>query len=132
MIQTMFLGRVDFERLERKQQLPDIVAATVAAVREVLQGANADADALAAAGFEGVGAAEPVRTRALPGCWVESDDARARKALAALKRIRDAAAPLAVGWAPEVLRVADYAAVRQAGYPAYLGGPHAFNSATWS
>ena len=30
MIQTMFLGRVDYERLERKQQLPDLVEKTVA------------------------------------------------------------------------------------------------------
>ena len=28
----------------------------------------------------------------------------------------------------EALRVADYAAVTQAGYPAYLGGPFAFRS----
>src|SRR5208282_6836884 len=49
MVQTMFLGRVDYERLERKQQLPDVVAATVAAVRSELSDAKEEADALMAA-----------------------------------------------------------------------------------
>ena len=40
MIQTMFLGRVDYERLERKQQLPDLVEMTVAAARAVLSDAK--------------------------------------------------------------------------------------------
>ena len=64
-----------------------------------------------------------MRERVRPGYWIESDDARAAHALAVLKRIHDAVAPLAVGRTDEDLRVADYAAVRQAGYPAYLGGP---------
>ena len=126
MIQTMFLGRVDYERLERRQQLPEIAAATVAGVREILDGAKADADALAAAGFAGQGSAEPVRSRARKGLWIESDDARAQRALAVVRRIGQATARLAEGGSKEDLRVADYAAVRQAGYPAYLGGPHAF------
>ena len=129
MIQTMFLGRVDYERLERKQQLPDIVAATVAAVRDTLDAAKADADALAAAGFEAMGSVEPVRTGAHAGLWIEGDDARARRALAVVRRIREATAPLALGRGEEELRIADYAAVRQAGYPAYLGGPYAFAAA---
>ena len=129
MIQTMFLGRVDYERLERKQQLPDIVAATVAAVRGTLDAAKADADALAAAGFEAMGSVEPVRTGAHAGLWIEGDDARARRALAVVRRIREATAPLALGRGEEELRIADYAAVRQAGYPAYLGGPYAFAAA---
>jgi 3-hydroxyacyl-CoA dehydrogenase/enoyl-CoA hydratase/3-hydroxybutyryl-CoA epimerase len=43
MIQTLFLGRVDYERLERKQQLPDIVEKAVAAVRGALDRADAGA-----------------------------------------------------------------------------------------
>jgi hypothetical protein len=46
--------------------------------REMLQGAKADVDALAAANLQGMGSAEPVRTWALPGRWIESDDARAQ------------------------------------------------------
>jgi 3-hydroxyacyl-CoA dehydrogenase / enoyl-CoA hydratase / 3-hydroxybutyryl-CoA epimerase len=131
MIQTMFLGRVDYEKLERKQQLPDLVERTVAAVRAELERAESQSAALAAAGFAGHGEAEPVRLREEPGYWIEDDDPRALKALATLKRMRDAVAPLAAGRTDEELRVADYAAVRQAGYPAYLGGPFGFKSENW-
>ncbi len=103
-----------------------------APVLAVLSDAKADAGALAAAGFASPAGADFVRERARPGYWIEGDDARAAQALAALKRIHDAVAPLAVGRADEDLRAADYAAVRQAGYPAYLGGPSAFRSAKWS
>jgi 3-hydroxyacyl-CoA dehydrogenase/enoyl-CoA hydratase/3-hydroxybutyryl-CoA epimerase len=131
MIQTMFLGRVDFERLERKQELPDLVEKTVSAVSAVMSEPSGDAPALAAAGFKSPASAEIARERVRPGYWVESDDPQARRALAALRRIHDAVAPLAVGRTDEDLRVADYAAVRQVGYPAYLGGPFAFRSPKW-
>jgi 3-hydroxyacyl-CoA dehydrogenase/enoyl-CoA hydratase/3-hydroxybutyryl-CoA epimerase len=131
MIQTMFLGRVDYERLERKRQLPDLVEKTVAAVRTVLSDAKTEAGALAAAGFTSPAGANFVRERPRPGYWIEGDDGRAAQALAALKQIYDAVAPLAVGRTDEDLRVADYAAVRLAGYPAYLGGPFAFRSPKW-
>ncbi len=131
MIQTMFLGRVDFERLERKQELPDLVERTVSAVRAVVSEPTSDAAALAAAGFKSPASAEIARERVRPGYWVESDDPQARRALAALRRIHDAVAPLAEGRTDEELRVADYGAVRRAGFPAYLGGPFAFMSATW-
>ena len=65
MIQTMFLGRVDYERLERKRQLARLVAQTVVAVRDVkAEVEKATADALAAAGFAGLGKAAP-RARTL-------------------------------------------------------------------
>jgi 3-hydroxyacyl-CoA dehydrogenase/enoyl-CoA hydratase/3-hydroxybutyryl-CoA epimerase len=131
MIQTMFLGRVGYEKLERKRQLPDFIERTVAAVRAELDGAKDRSEALAAAGFAGFAAAEPVGLRERPGYWIESDDTRAVAALATLKRIRDAVSPLAIGRTNEELRVADYAAVRHAGYPAYLGGPFGFKSEKW-
>lgn len=128
MIQTMFIGRLDYERLERKGQLPEIVERTIAAVRGELDRSRGDAAALAAAGFAGMGEAAPARQRCLPGYWIDSDDARARIARAALARIGEAVRPLGAGRSEEELRIADYAAVRQAGYPAYLGGPHAFGA----
>ena len=73
-----------------------------------------------------------MRDRQRPGYWIESEDATARSALAALRRIHDAAHDLAAGASDEALRVADYAAVTQAGYPAYLGGPFAFRSERWT
>jgi len=126
MIQTMFLGRVDYERLERKGQLPDLVEKTVAAVRAELEQSRKHASALAVAGFAGFGDAAPARGRCLPGYWIDGDDPRAASARDVLARISDAIAPLAEGRSDEDLRIADYAAVRQAGYPAYLGGPFAF------
>src|SRR5579863_4328030 len=126
MIQTMFLGRVDYERLERKGGLPDLVETTVAAVREELKANPQHAATLAAAGFAGVGEAAPVRERRLPGYWLESEDPRAEIARGALARIEAAVAPFGRGRSDEETRIADYAAVRQAGYPAYLGGPFAF------
>ena len=95
MIQAIFLGRVDFERLERKQQFPDVVEKTVAAVRAVLSDSKEDMGALAAAGFASPAGADCVREHVRPGYWIESNDARAAQALAALKRIHDAVAPLA-------------------------------------
>ena len=128
MIQTMFIGRLDYERLERKGQLPEIVERTIAAVRGELDRSRGDAAALAAAGFAGMGEAAPARQRCLPGYWIDSDDARARIARSTLARIGEAVRPLGAGRSEEELRIADYAAVRQAGYPAYLGGPHAFGA----
>jgi 3-hydroxyacyl-CoA dehydrogenase/enoyl-CoA hydratase/3-hydroxybutyryl-CoA epimerase len=129
MIQTMFLGRVDYERLERKQQLPEVVAATVAAVRGELERSRDRAGAMALAGFSGFGEAAPVATRPLKGYWIDGDDDAATSAREGLARIQAAVAPLGEGRSDEDLRVADYAAVRQAGYPAYLGGPFAFAAA---
>jgi 3-hydroxyacyl-CoA dehydrogenase/enoyl-CoA hydratase/3-hydroxybutyryl-CoA epimerase len=131
MIQTMFLGRVDYERLERKQEVPEAAQAAVALVRAEVEKASAPL-ALAAAGFAGFGKAAPLRDRQQPGYWIEGEDELARAALAVLRRIHDAARPLAAGQSEEALRVADYAAVTQAGYPAYLGGPFAFRSERWT
>ena len=132
MIQTMFLGRVDYERLKRKHQLPEVARASVALVKAEVEKADDAAPALAAAGFAGLGKAAPLWDRQQPGYWIEGDDESARVALSVLRRIHDAAQPLAAGQSEEALRIADYAAVTQSGYPAYLGGPFAFRSARWS
>jgi 3-hydroxyacyl-CoA dehydrogenase/enoyl-CoA hydratase/3-hydroxybutyryl-CoA epimerase len=122
MIQTMFLGRTDYERLSRKGLMPDFVGRAVAAVRSII--AESDSEALAAAGFAGLRALAPVRTRTLPGCWIDEDnDPRQARARAALKRISDAVGLLATDRSDEERRVVDYAVVREVGYPAYLGVP---------
>lgn len=132
MIQTNFLGRVDYERLNRKGQLPSFVGEVVGAVRAVLGQGKPDAEALAAAGFTGVGASvAPVRSCVAPGYWIDGadGDSRAARARAVIDGIANAVRPLAVGRSPEELRIADYAVIREAGYPAYLGGPFAFGAA---
>jgi 3-hydroxyacyl-CoA dehydrogenase/enoyl-CoA hydratase/3-hydroxybutyryl-CoA epimerase len=123
MIQTMFLGRIDTERLERTRRLPDLATATIAAVRGVLDQSRDKAEALAAAGFADFGEAEPVRSRLTPGYWIDSDDPRAAAARDVLKRINETVEPLGRGRSDEERRVADFATVTRAGFPAYLGGP---------
>jgi 3-hydroxyacyl-CoA dehydrogenase/enoyl-CoA hydratase/3-hydroxybutyryl-CoA epimerase len=133
MIQTLFLGKTDYERLSRKGQIPGFVAEVVAAARPIVDEADIGADALAAAGFSRAGLARvaPVRQTTLPGYWVTGDDndPRRSKALALLQRISTAVAPWRANRSKEDLRIADYAAVRELGYPAYLGGPFAFGAA---
>jgi 3-hydroxyacyl-CoA dehydrogenase/enoyl-CoA hydratase/3-hydroxybutyryl-CoA epimerase len=132
MIRTLFLGKTDYERLSRKRQLPAFIAEVVTTVRSIVVQSPADFESLAAVGFDGVGrdGIAPVRVRSLPGYWVESEDGDPRqiKALAVLERISEVVSPWAKGRSPEELRIADYAVVREAGYPAYLGGPFAFGA----
>jgi 3-hydroxyacyl-CoA dehydrogenase/enoyl-CoA hydratase/3-hydroxybutyryl-CoA epimerase len=133
MIQTLFLGKTDYERLNRKGQIPEFVAEVIAAARSIVDEANIGADALAAVGFTGTDLPRvaPVRQTTLPGYWVIGDDGdpRRTKALALLERISEKVAPWTANRSHEELRIADYAAVRELGYPGYLGGPFAFGAA---
>lgn len=87
MIQTLFLGKTDYERAARKDALPAAIPAIVAAAR------------------------------AAPG-----DKANE----ATLHAISAAVAPLGASLSFEEKRMADYACVAQAGFPAFLGGPFTF------
>jgi 3-hydroxyacyl-CoA dehydrogenase/enoyl-CoA hydratase/3-hydroxybutyryl-CoA epimerase len=133
MIQTLFLGKTDYERLSRKGQIPGFVAEVIAAARSSVEEANIGADALAAVGFTGTDLPRPapVRQHTLPGYWVTGDDSdpRRTRAQALLKRISEAVAPWCANRSREELRIADYAVVRELGYPGYLGGPFAFGAA---
>ena len=87
MIQTLFLGKTDYDRMARKDALPAFVAEVVAAVK------------------------------AVPG---DSTDRGVLRAISA------AVTPWESGHTREELRIADYAVVKETGYPAYLGGPFTF------
>lgn len=87
MIQTLFLGKTDYDRWKRNDALPDFVADVVAAVQAV-PGDRSDPLVLAA-----------ISEAVSPWRNVQSDEA---------------------------LRAADYAVVKETGYPAYLGGPFSF------
>jgi 3-hydroxyacyl-CoA dehydrogenase / enoyl-CoA hydratase / 3-hydroxybutyryl-CoA epimerase len=130
MIRTLFLGKTEYERLKRKSQTPAFVGEVVNAVHAIIAQAGVDAAALAAAGFDNAerGRVAPVRDRARPGYWIDSavEDPRRGRALAVLDRISEAVSAWATDRAPAELQVADYAVVRETGYPAYLGGPFAF------
>lgn len=132
MISTLFLGKTEFERLNRQNKTPAFVEEVVAAVRAILGRASDAAEALAAAGFVNAARsrAAPARDRAAPGYWIDSaaEDPRRGRALAVLDCIAEAVAPWAAGRTPVELQIADYAVVSQTGYPAYLGGPFAFGA----
>jgi 3-hydroxyacyl-CoA dehydrogenase/enoyl-CoA hydratase/3-hydroxybutyryl-CoA epimerase len=121
MIQTLFLGKTDYDRHARKGDMPAFVIEVVAAVKSALQ-AYPVSDEPAKAGFPG-GHVAPVRTRARNGYWIDGEGADASHAHALLAIIGEAVAPFRAGRTAEELRLADYAIVREAGYPAYLGGP---------
>ncbi|MBP6441904.1 MAG: hypothetical protein KA252_04585, partial [Sphingorhabdus sp.] len=87
MIQTLFLGKTDYDRMTRKDALPAFVAEVVVAVKAV-PGDNTDP--------------------------------------AILRSISAAVTPWESGHTREELRIADYAVVKETGYPAYLGGPFTF------
>jgi 3-hydroxyacyl-CoA dehydrogenase / enoyl-CoA hydratase / 3-hydroxybutyryl-CoA epimerase len=87
MIQTLFLGKTDYDRLKRKDALPSFVADAVAAVK------------------------------AVPG---DRNDGKV------LAEISKAISPWLELHSSEELRLADYAVVKEIGYPSYLGGPFSF------
>jgi len=130
MIQTMFLGRTDFDRLGKSGPRPAFVSDYVAAAQAALESAGADDSLLATVGFARAGLPEvaPLRRQARPGYWLHenNDDPRRRPALELMQRISAAVAPLARDLTNEQMRLADYVVVRELGYPAYLGGPGAF------
>lgn len=124
MIQTLFLAKTDYDRAARRDAMPDFVKEAVGAAAEAVGGA-AQGPAGRRLGFAGV-RGEPVRTRTLPGYWVDGSGEDAREARALLERIGAAVLPLAQGRTPAELRLADYAIVKEIGYPGYLGGPFAY------
>lgn len=87
MIQTLFLGKTDYERAARKQTVPAAIPAIVAAAQ------------------------------AIPGDKAEE---------ATLHAIGAAVTPLGASLTSQEKRMADYACVAQAGFPAFLGGPFTF------
>jgi 3-hydroxyacyl-CoA dehydrogenase/enoyl-CoA hydratase/3-hydroxybutyryl-CoA epimerase len=126
MIQTMFLGKMSYDSYLRKGILPDFIAPIVAAAKAV-KFSSTEQSELANAGFsqfESVGA--PMRQRIAAGYWIDSADGAAAAKVVA--RISAAIAPLGANLAPEDRRLADYAVVKETGFPAYLGGPFAFGS----
>jgi len=87
MIQTLFLGKTDYDRMARKGSLSDDIPAIVNAVKSVA-GDKADE--------------------------------------ATLRAICAVVTPLGTSLSFEERRMADYACVSQAGFPAFLGGPFTF------
>jgi 3-hydroxyacyl-CoA dehydrogenase/enoyl-CoA hydratase/3-hydroxybutyryl-CoA epimerase len=130
MIRTLFLGRLDHDRLRKAKGIPAPVEQAVAAVSEALHaGDNGDpllANAFARAGFRGTAAPEPTFDGVIAQgtFWLEAEPATdGKRAL----RQRLANAHLAAEkWrdrmSEEERRAADYLLVKDFGFPAYMGG----------
>ncbi|MET4198893.1 enoyl-CoA hydratase-related protein [Bradyrhizobium sp. LA6.12] len=129
MIRTLFLGRLDYERLKKKGMNPRITEA-VAAISNVL-GAQSErgkelSDAFARAGFR---VEQPRRAdfdgRITDAVYWHDDEPRTWGKDLLRARLVDAEAA-AAGWRTQLdeaeRRAADYVLVTQAGFPAYLGG----------
>ena len=129
MIRTLFLGRLDYERLKKKGMNP-LIAEAVAAISNVL-GAHSErgkelSDAFARAGFR---VEQPRRAdfdgRIADAVYWHDDEPRTWGKDLLRARLVDAEAA-ALGWRTQLdeaeRRAADYVLVTQAGFPAYLGG----------
>jgi 3-hydroxyacyl-CoA dehydrogenase/enoyl-CoA hydratase/3-hydroxybutyryl-CoA epimerase len=135
MIRTLFLGRLDHDRLRKAGGIPAPVEQAVAAVSEALQAdENADAalaNAFARAGFRGPASPAPAfdGVIAQAAFWLEAEPVTDGKR--ALRERLARAYAVANQWqarlSEDERRAADYLLVKNCGFPAYMGG--AFSSA---
>jgi 3-hydroxyacyl-CoA dehydrogenase/enoyl-CoA hydratase/3-hydroxybutyryl-CoA epimerase len=130
MIRTLFLGRLDHDRLRKAGGIPAHVEQAVAAVSEALRAdANTDAvlaDAFVRAGFR-VGAGPALAfdgVIAQTAFWLEAEPVTDGKR--ALRERLARAYAVAEKWrarlSEDERRAADYLLVRNCGFPAYMGG----------
>ena len=132
MIRTLFLGRLDHDRLRKAGGIPAPVEQAVAAVSEALQ-AGADAmlaDAFARAGFHGSSNAPAFDgVIAQSAFWLEAEPVTdGKRALRErLTRAYAVAGEWRANFSEDQRRAADYLLVTKHGFPAYMAG--AFSSA---
>jgi 3-hydroxyacyl-CoA dehydrogenase/enoyl-CoA hydratase/3-hydroxybutyryl-CoA epimerase len=132
MIRTLFLGRLDHDRLRKAGGIPAPVEQAVTAVSEALQ-AEADAtlaDAFARAGFHGSAKAPAFDgVIAQSAFWLEAEPVTdGKRALRErLARAYAVAGQWRASFSEDQRRAADYLLVTKYGFPAYMAG--AFSSA---
>jgi 3-hydroxyacyl-CoA dehydrogenase/enoyl-CoA hydratase/3-hydroxybutyryl-CoA epimerase len=131
MIQTLFTGKLDYDRALKAHAVSARVARGIETLINAVRGAVAvEGAALAAAGFKtgDITPPAPVQASVAPTYWIdlEGADTRREGARAALVPIVALANRLAADLSEAEMRCVDYAVVSQAGFPAYLGGPFAF------
>jgi 3-hydroxyacyl-CoA dehydrogenase/enoyl-CoA hydratase/3-hydroxybutyryl-CoA epimerase len=130
MIRTLFLGRLDYDRLRKTGAITPSIEQAVAAVSEALQtDGNGDpvlAKAFARAGFRGMAAPAAAfdGVIAQAAFWLEAEPVTDGK-LALRERFARAYA-VAGKWrgrlSEDERRAADYLLVKECGFPAYMGG----------
>jgi 3-hydroxyacyl-CoA dehydrogenase/enoyl-CoA hydratase/3-hydroxybutyryl-CoA epimerase len=130
MIRTLFLGRLDHDRLRKAGGIPPLIEEAVAAIAQALQiDANEDpvlAEAFARAGFRG----QAPPAQAFDGVisqaafWSEAEPVTDGKR--ALRERLAKAYVVAGKWQARLsegeCRAADYLLVKKFGFPAYMGG----------
>jgi 3-hydroxyacyl-CoA dehydrogenase/enoyl-CoA hydratase/3-hydroxybutyryl-CoA epimerase len=134
MIRTLFLGRLDHDRLRKAGGIPAPVEQAVAAVSDALQAGGA-ADATLAKAFARAGFHGPAKPPAFDGViaqsafWLETEPVTDGKR--ALRERLARAYAIADQWratfSEDQRRAADYLLVTKHGFPAYMAG--AFSSA---
>jgi 3-hydroxyacyl-CoA dehydrogenase/enoyl-CoA hydratase/3-hydroxybutyryl-CoA epimerase len=130
MIRTLFLGRLDHDRLRKAGGVPAAVEQAVSAVSEALQvDGNADAvlaTAFARAGFRGAAAIAPTFDGVIAQAdfWLEAEPVtEGKRALRErLARAHAVADEWRIQLSEDERRAADYLLVTNCGFPAYLGG----------
>jgi 3-hydroxyacyl-CoA dehydrogenase / enoyl-CoA hydratase / 3-hydroxybutyryl-CoA epimerase len=130
MIRTLFLGRLDHDRLRKAGGIPAPVEEAIAAISEALhadEGRDAVlANAFARAGFRGPAAPAPAfdGVIAQAAFWLDAEPVTDGK-LALRERLARTYA-VAGKWrgrlSEDERRAADYLLVKQCGFPAYMGG----------
>ncbi|MFG1244348.1 enoyl-CoA hydratase-related protein [Xanthobacter versatilis] len=138
MIRSLFVGRVEFEKRQRTDALPQLLPLVLTAVRDALETAEAAArgrganeaqisEAKAFAGFtpSSTPSAPASPRAAAEGFWFEAPGLGGELARAAeiLKAAALATRPYLTLVDGEAERIIDYAAITQLGFPAYTGGP---------
>ena len=134
MIRTLFLGRLDHDRLRKAGGIPAFVEQAVVAVSAALQ-SDGSTDAELANAFARAGFREHARPASFDGViaeasfWLETEPATGGKR--ALRERLAQAYAVADSWRAELSederRAADYLLVKNCGFPAYMAG--AFSSA---
>jgi 3-hydroxyacyl-CoA dehydrogenase/enoyl-CoA hydratase/3-hydroxybutyryl-CoA epimerase len=133
MIRTLFLGRLDHDRLRKAGGIPVPVEQAVAAVSDALQ-AGGTADAALANAFARAGFQVPARKApafdgvvAESAFWLEAEPITDGKR--ALRERLAQAYAVADKWRAKLSederRAADYLLVKNCGFPAYMGGAFA-------
>jgi 3-hydroxyacyl-CoA dehydrogenase/enoyl-CoA hydratase/3-hydroxybutyryl-CoA epimerase len=138
MIRSLFMGRVEFEKRQRKDTLPALLPLVLTTVRDALETAEAAASGRgasaaqieAAKAYAGFTLSSPPlapaqEAAAAVGFWFEAPGLADEAAWAAefLKAAALAAEPYLAQVDGEAERIIDYAAITQLGFPAYTGGP---------
>jgi 3-hydroxyacyl-CoA dehydrogenase/enoyl-CoA hydratase/3-hydroxybutyryl-CoA epimerase len=129
MIRTLFLGRLDHDRLKKNGMNPGIAEA-VAAVSRVLaiqsEKGKELSECFARAGFRVEGAQKPTFDGRISGAIYWSDDEPKTWGKELLHARLAEAEAVAAGWRSRLdeaeRRAADYLLVTKEGFPAYLGG----------